>query len=394
MLGCVARILIVMVSITVLLVLAAGIAFEFQLLSTAAMPPESPPLQTPLQQLRDGVLPTEVLCADNMVLMQRDARPACVSTGTADKLEGRGWEMVVHTDLTRQHSPIRTDPGAVYEHRSDAGVKHELVVYGEPSVPLVADTTLTISNIPRIDETAVLTMTTTLPTYFYTLDDNGGHVKKHVPDNHTGPETTVGFELSSHLDVLDLDPRLAEFNVINEGPDYGYRTHLKSMTQLTVTPGQTYSFNITIQPVQEGQIGISAYGFAGDRIPLALAVGGDTAMLSRDYYENNETFLERLDEGAAGPSEDQYVMVPIDIHADEYVPPPPLSDDALEGIYLHVFTPGQNADEEIVYTVQEMVDEMLNHGQWDKDRIQRFLRDVMKVTDEEIAGVTFDRLEK
>ncbi len=56
---------------------------------------ESDTVLSPYKQLKQGVLLQEIQCNDEKTLLQKNNRPACVYASTADKLEARGWSVVV-----------------------------------------------------------------------------------------------------------------------------------------------------------------------------------------------------------------------------------------------------------------------------------------------------------
>ena len=79
----------------------------------------------PLQQIRDGVEPSNVTCTEGLelVLKQSNGKPACLKPSSVAKLIGRGWAIHVLPDYTMENN--NSEIFALGEHR----IKTKMISY-------------------------------------------------------------------------------------------------------------------------------------------------------------------------------------------------------------------------------------------------------------------------
>lgn len=76
------------------------------LVITSAMSPVYAELMSPLDQINNGITNGMIQCNENKVLVESpNGKPACVYDSTAEKLENRGWTVMLSEIITIQSSP-------------------------------------------------------------------------------------------------------------------------------------------------------------------------------------------------------------------------------------------------------------------------------------------------
>ena len=78
-------------------------------------------MKTPLEQIKNGLLPKNVVCKDGLKLIFKftDSSPACVSPGTKTKLIERGWGLRNFVAPLTEIYDLETQNGVVHIRYND-----------------------------------------------------------------------------------------------------------------------------------------------------------------------------------------------------------------------------------------------------------------------------------
>ena len=164
----------------------------------------------PLKQIASGVEPKQVICNQKLQLVLKDSNnfSACVTENSAKKLINRGWT------LHEQQKPMP-------------------IIYDFPDQSNFFN--FTMSNYPKLDETATVTITSLNP---YSFD--------------LTPE---------HNEYLRIDLHGFEFVNVPQDKILTDNDHTFSIQEpLLASPNQTQSFTAEIRPTSEHEHRINAYG--------------------------------------------------------------------------------------------------------------------------------------
>ena len=93
---------------------------------------------SPLKQTREGLLPSEVMCTNNYVLiLKNNGNPACVKPTTVQKLIERGWGTITYLDKTMEVQ--ETDHSVKYRIDGNATVTDSVYSQDRQSVIITLD---------------------------------------------------------------------------------------------------------------------------------------------------------------------------------------------------------------------------------------------------------------
>ena len=185
---------------------------------------------SPLQQVRDGVPTSEVMCSENRVLMaSQSGMPACVFEESVLELNTRGFELV--GDLPP--GTCLTPPAAS--------------ISGEPlwgPLPEVC-----ISNLPAINETAVVTVTYTNDSTYVVTDTTPQAYPKAFS---TGWRISPGFEIvnSGNMTVKPFYP-----------PGRDEPDHYQYFVPTQLNPGESVTYTFKVRAVEEGTNYVAGVGY-------------------------------------------------------------------------------------------------------------------------------------
>jgi len=211
----------------------------------------SEPLKVQLEQELEI---NQIQCNNpNHVLVERtNGKLACVYESTAEKLN---WKIIIQTIQKISYEfPLSTKD---FETTNTTDMTAPSSWYGT--------TELTISNLPKVGETAKVTLTFTNLNSYSTGE--GFITKMHVSDNFKVIEST--------------------FTPI-ENPDYNSISISGSMKILATN--ETDSRTITIKAIKSGEATIDGTGL-GDRKSFRLMIGETETLLYDDYMKINPNYL-------------------------------------------------------------------------------------------------------
>ena len=213
-------------------------------LMVVAVPSISADIPSPKQQIESGIPPEDVQCRENFVLVIRDnGKAACVTYATA---EHKGWK--------------------TYEQRQN--LQNAGTAYSAPSLGNYAN--FTISNFPRLGETATLTLTTTklMP---FDIDE----------DFSREGNIAFGFEIEDGFEFVGVTPtdRL-DYHKPSKNAIY-YQKYL------VLPANTTTSMEVTIKAVKEGNHLITAHPGITNYVSLYLTVGkNETTIYEKPSLED------------------------------------------------------------------------------------------------------------
>lgn len=197
-------------------------------------------------QLESGVAINDIICRDNLVLVLRTSDSfACVTESTSEKL---GWN-IIESNISQitYEFPISSktfiDPSFTTEPKGWWG-----------------ETILTISNLPKIGETAEVTATFT-----------------NLRDNDTIPEFIKLISVSDNFEVIETSLPILDF-----GTD---GSSVRGSLMILGT-NQTDSITITIKAVKEGKGELYSRALESEA-HFYLMVGKSETILYEDWKQNN-----------------------------------------------------------------------------------------------------------
>lgn len=198
---------------------------------------ESDSVISPRKQLESGIAPNDVICKNHLVLAERNSgNVVCVYESSAKKL---GWKIIKSTSIYENKILDKSN--------SSKNIK-SIIGTVSSTEPSIGNLTLSISKLPNIGETAVITITTTAT--------NGISYNGVYP---AGSSHLVYIVLSPHFEFVDVDPFF-----INTNPIY--------KTNVTADGSDTISFSTTIRAISEGnaQIFGELFGPFNDNTPTSI----------------------------------------------------------------------------------------------------------------------------
>ena len=219
-----------MLKITVLgLVLAAVALSGIMFVAISVTSAETVP--SPLQQVRDGVPIGEVACSENRVLMLSSSGiPVCVFEESVLELNTRGFELV--GDLP---------PGTCLTSPSAS-------ISGEPLLGPLPE--VCISNLPAINETAVVTVTYTHASHYKIITDAA--LQAHPIAYSTGWRISPGFEI---VDSGNMTAKPFYTPDRDEPKDYRY------LVPTQINPGESVTYTFEVRAVEEGTNYVAGVGY-------------------------------------------------------------------------------------------------------------------------------------
>ena len=213
---------------------------------------------SPLKQYNMGISNDMIQCNTGKVLVESSSgKPACVYEDTAKKLENRGWKIIENEiSLIEYEFPISS--------KDFASENSEPKTWGD-------DFEVTISNLPKIGETAEVTVSITNTEPF--------DLKVNLPDE------TIEIQITDNFEFVDvpIDKIIKDDNILY------YRV------SLDLTQGETRNLSATVKAVKSG-IG-NVGGDAGDHdYSYWMFVDEDQTLLREDYYKLNHQPLTEPEE--------------------------------------------------------------------------------------------------
>jgi len=208
-------------------------------------------LDSTLYQLQNGILPEDIQCQNsNHILAQRDnGSPACVTMASALKL---GWN-IIESDISRIN----------YEFPLSA--KTTKTNFDGESGVWLADFDVTISNLPKIGETADIVVTVT--------NESPYHVNELYPD------AVIGIDITDNFEFVNIPTEQIRKN--DKYGDLFYGEHL------TVDINGTQTLSATVKAVKSGMGNLGGIASNEYSYKPRVFVGEDQTLLRDDYYKLN-----------------------------------------------------------------------------------------------------------
>lgn len=223
-------------------------------------------LDSYLFQLQNGVDHKDIQCRDDLVLVLRTSdSSACVKVSSAEKL---GWDIIdinFNWDAFLKENPVnwsdeKLGDKIIYEFPFTAEkpetTNDAIIDYSVPKL-WYDETTLSISNFPKVGETAELTATFT-----------------NLSDNTTFDFFTKTIGVSDNFEIVESDFPITTV-------DSGYR--ISGPLNILET-NQTDFMTITIKAIKEGQSRIGASGIDSSA-SINLMIGESQTLLYDDWEE-------------------------------------------------------------------------------------------------------------
>ena len=166
-------------------------------------------IPSPVKQLKNNIFSENIICKDGLELIfKQNNSPACVKQSTAEKLVERGWALFFP---------------------NSQGLIYGTFPQGEPHW---GDVTISISKLPNLGETAVVTVT------------NNELVRGQPPGRDTAP---LSISLSPQFEFVDLEPT-------RTGDDYTVYE-----IEMDIIDKESISFSATIKAIGEGNGRITGF---------------------------------------------------------------------------------------------------------------------------------------
>ena len=179
---------------------------------------------SPKKQLEFGVTPVDIICKEGLELIFKyaDSSPACVTPETAEKLIERGW-----TSNEKNTKNI-----LLYSSKMDDTITNES---SAPSVAIPYDQKVTLSKIPKLGETATLSITLTLKPEFSQLSGNSPTQKIMLENGFS----FVNIDVSS----LTLAPTT---NLMSYSESLPVVMNVPTVFQAEITPTQVGNWTVYV----------------------------------------------------------------------------------------------------------------------------------------------------
>ena len=254
---------------------------------------------SPLQQVRDGVPTSEVMCSENRVLMvSQTGMPACVFEESVLELETRGFEFIGEPfDMF----PIKSSD--MFPIKSSDMADSTLWTGYPPPV-------ITMSRLPNIGETAIVEINFTNAVWGDVTD---------TERYRTGFFET-GWGVDSEFEIVDsggLKYETRYFRGTNEISDYRY----SEFTPLN--PGESKTYRIEVRAIEEGKSAVSAFGYETTEAAIVVYLDDEETMLAQDHMARYPEMHERTTRTVS----------------DKDQPPKPLTDEESRALEQNVQEP-------------------------------------------------------
>ena len=208
---------------------------------------------SPLQQVRDGVPTSEVMCSENRVLMvSQTGIPACVFEESVLELETRGFEFI--------GEPFDIFPIKSTDNPSPATAP------GLGPRPVVS-----MSNLPNIGETAVAEIT-------FTNNGYGNITEAH--NTGDGIVLVTGWRVSTLFEIVDSGG--LEYEILEADGDYPDVAAYTTFTPLD--EGESITYRIEVRAVSEGYAFVAGLGYLRSSASVDLYLDSEETLLYEDHW--------------------------------------------------------------------------------------------------------------
>ena len=264
-----------------------GLVLAAAALSGAVSVADAETVPSPLQQVRDGVPTSEVMCSEDHVLMvSQTGIPACVFEESVLELETRGFEFI-------------GEPFDMFPIKSSDMADSTLWTGDPPPV-------ITMSRLPNIGETAIVEINFTNAVWGDVTDTERYRIKFF----ETGWKVTSKFEI---VDSGGLKYEPIHRYETNEITGYRY-------TEFTpLNAGESKTYRIEVRAVEEGKSAVSAFGY-GEEAAIVMYLDDEETMLAQDHMARYPEMHERTARTVS----------------DKDQPPKPLTDEEIRALEQNV----------------------------------------------------------
>ena len=212
-------------------------------------------------QLEQGIETNELQCnnPDHVLVQRTNGAPACVTEKTALKT---GWEIINQSTVHQitYEFPLSSKDYPTHGN-SESGV-------------WLADFDVTISNLPKIGETAEIVVTVTNESPY--------------PLNELYPDATIEIQITDNFEFIDVPE-----DKIVTGKDQRY---LYYKEHLSLDIDETQTLSATVKAVKTGFGSLGGIATQEYSYKPSVFVDEDQTLLREDYYKINPRSLEPVQE--------------------------------------------------------------------------------------------------
>ena len=215
---------------------------------------------SPLQQVRDGVMASEIVCSNDRVLMvSQTGMPACVFEESVLELETRGFGFI-------------GEPFDMFPIKSTDN-------HGSVSAPgLGPRPVVSMSSLPNVGETAVVEITFTNDIYYGNITDVDDEI---LNDGYT---FRTGWRISDLFEIVDSGG--LEYEIVEAEPEAvgSYPAFIEYIAFTPLDVGESITYRIEIRAVSEGYAIVSGLGYFNGVEIIQLYLDSEETLLYEDHW--------------------------------------------------------------------------------------------------------------
>ncbi len=215
---------------------------------------------------------------EHLLVLRDNGKRACVTEKTSHKMN---WNEITNVGIQFQNN---TNTNVTYDYPLSS--KTTQVKNGYSSSHYQFDSEITLSKLPKIGQTAILTMTYT------NLEENSQPYE----------EDMVQFYISDHFRFVGIDEKDIEYS--RYGNDSYYFEEFPSIKQY-----HENTFSVTIEAVLEGY-GVIDIGGRGYQHQFMVFVDEDQTLLVEDYYKIHYPIPETQISKQITSKQPEYTIIP------------------------------------------------------------------------------------
>ena len=292
-------------------IIMLGLVLAAVALSGAVSVASAEIIPSPLQQVRDGVPTSEVMCSnDRMLMVSQTGMPACVFEESVLELETRGFEFIGEPfDMF----PIKSSD--MFPIKSSDMADYTLWTGDPPPV-------ITMSRLPNIGETAIVEINFTNAVWGDVTDT----------ERYRNEFFETGWSVDSEFEIVDsggLKYETIYFYETNEISAYYYT----AFTPLNA--GESKTYRIEVRAVEEGKSAVSAYGY-GEEVAILMYLDDEETMLTQDHMARYPEMHERTARTVSDKDPEPKPLTDEEIRALERNVREPTHEELIEFITIYV----------------------------------------------------------
>ena len=243
-------------------IILLGLVLAAIALSSATSVASAETVPSPLQQVRDGVPTSEVMCSENRVLMvSQSGMPACVFEESVLDLETRGFEFI-------------SEPFDMFPIKS-SNAQHGSSSIGQTSTPPV----VSMSVLPSINETAIVDINFTNAVWGDVTDTERYRTKFFE----------TGWRVSSEFEIVDSGG--LKYEPIRRYESNEITAYYTAFTPLNA--GESKTYRIEVRAIEEGRSAVNAYGYETTEVAIFMYLDDEETMLTQDHMARYPEMHER-----------------------------------------------------------------------------------------------------